>query len=75
MQKHVKKNACKRVSTNHEAVELLSSWQRAHKITSINQDMCRESTEKLPRNLDGSRICQECIEQTDSTKIGLDGLT
>ena len=45
------------------AIEL----QRAHKITSIDWDMCRESIEKLPRDLDGSRICLECIEQTEST--------
>ena len=68
-------NACKRVSTDREIVELLSSWQRAHKITSIDQDLCRESIEKLPRNLDGSRIYRECIKQTKSTEIWLDGST
>ena len=73
--KHVKNNACKRVLTDREAVKLLSSWMRAHKIISINRDMCQESIEKLPRNLDGSRICQECIEQIESTKIWLDGST
>ena len=52
-------NPCKRVSTDREVVELLSSWQRAHKITSIDRDLCREFIEKLPRNLDGSRICRE----------------
>ena len=73
--KHVKNNACKRVSTDREAVKLLWSLMRAHKIISINRDMCRESIEKLPRNLDGSRICRECIEQIENTKIWLDGST
>ena len=68
-------NPCKRVSTDREVVELLSSWQRAHKITSIDRDLCREFIEKLPRNLDGSRICRERIEQTKSTEIWLDGST
>ena len=68
-------NPCKRVSTDREVVELLSSWQRAHKITSIDRDLCQEFIEKLPRNLDGSRICREWIEQTKSTEIWLDGLT
>lgn len=61
--------------TDREAVELLSSQKRAHKITSINRDMCGESIEKLPRNLKGSRICRKCIEQIESTEIWLDGLT
>ena len=69
----MKNNACKRVSTDQQAVELLSSWQRAHKITLIDQDMCQESIKKLPRNLDGSRIYRECVEQTESIEKILDG--
>ena len=41
-------NPCKRVSTDREVVELLSSWQRAHKITSINRDLCRELSRSYP---------------------------
>ena len=66
-------NPCKRVSTDWEAVELLLSWQRAHKNISIDWDMCRESIQKLPRNLDGSRIYWECIELIKSKEIWLDG--
>ena len=71
----MKNNACKRVSADQESVKILSSWQRAQKITSIDRDMCRESIDKLSKNLNGSRICQECIEQTESTEIWLDGST
>ena len=43
----MKNNACKRVSTDREAIKLLSSWQSAQKITSIDRDMCRESIENV----------------------------
>ena len=42
---------------------------------SYNWDMCRESIEKLPRNLDGLRICQECTEQTERIENWLNGST
>ena len=34
--------------------------------------MCRESIQKLPRNLDGSRMYWECIELIKSKEIWLD---
>ena len=67
----MKNNACKRVSTDREAVELLSSWQRAHKITSIDWDMCWESIEKLPEISMDRESIENVSSRQRAQKFGL----
>ena len=36
---------------------------------------CQAPIEMKPKNFDGQRIYQGCVEQTESTRFWLDGLT
>ena len=44
---------------DREPIQNLSTRQRDQKIGLMDRRGCRESVEEKPRNLDGSRICQD----------------
>ena len=59
----------KNVSMDREFLENLSSKQNAHKFGLMDQRSYRECVEQEPRNLDGSRSCQDLLRKEKEGSI------
>ena len=68
-------NVMKQDAMNDKIIERYKNMWKTMHARGSQQIEKLSSCYRVEANLDGLRICQGCVEQTDSTRFWLDGLT